>query len=167
MFKRCVAVSLACVLVSLLAGCGAPRPADAPLIPAPVGAVEPTCAAVAADNLMVGNWYVVRKQEGVAGEIQSLLTLEADGRMRQTTRVKQGRNIRSELRESGCWQGEPGKLVTKVSRSNGELIDFNDPIYTATYLVDKIDTTRLLYREGRPGAKATIAKRMPAGFKLQ
>ena len=167
MFKRCAVASLACVLVSVLAGCGAPRPPDAPLVPAPVGAVEPTCVPVAADNLMVGNWYIVRKQAGVAGEIQSLLTLEADGRMRQTTRVKQGRNIRSELRESGCWQGEPGKLVTKVSRSNGELIDFNDPIYTAVYLVDKVDTTRLLYREDRPGSKVTLAKRMPAGFKLQ
>ena len=167
MFKRCVAVSLACVLVSVLAGCGAPRPADAPLIPAPVGAVEPTCVPVAADSLMVGNWYVVRKQAGVAGEIQTLLILEADGRMRQTTRVKQGRNIRSELRESGCWRAEPGKLVTRVSRSNGELIDFNDPIYTATYLVDKVDTTRLLYKEDRPGSKVIMAKRMQASFKLQ
>lgn len=166
MFKRCAAVSSACVLVFLLAGCGAPRPDDAPVIPAPVGAVEPTCVPVKADNLMVGNWYVVRKQAGVAGEIQSLLTLDADGRMRQTTRVKQGRNIRSELRESGCWQVDQGKLVTRVSRSNGELIDFNDPIYRASYVVDKVDSTRLQYREDKPGSKAVIAKRMPAGFKL-
>ena len=167
MFKRRAVVSLACVLVAALSGCGAPRPADAPVIPAPVGAVEPACVPAAANNQMVGNWYIVRKQDGVAGEIQSLLTLDADGRMRQTTRVKQGRNIRSELRESGCWQADQGKLVTKVSRSNGELIDFNDPIYRAVYTVDKVDTTRLQYREDRPGSKIVLAKRMPAGFKLQ
>ncbi len=167
MFKRCAVVSLACVLVAALSGCGAPRPADAPVIAAPAGAVEPTCAPAASSNLMVGNWYVVRKQAGVAGEIQSLLTLDADGRMRQTTRVKQGRNIRSELRETGCWHSDQGKLVTKVSRSNGELIDFNDPIYTAAYVVDKVDATRLLYREDRPGSKVVLAKRMPVGFKLQ
>lgn len=166
MFKRCTAVSLASGLVVLLAGCGAPHPADVPVIPAPAGAVEPTCVPVKADNLLVGNWYVVRKQTGVAGEIQSLLTLEADGRMRQVTRVKQGRNIRSELRESGCWQADKGKLSTKVSRSNGELIDFNDPIYSASYIVDKVDATRLLYKEDRAGSKVIVAKRMPAGFRL-
>ena len=166
MFERCMSRWSVFGAVVLLSACGTPRPADAPLIPAPIGAVEPSCVAPASGNLMVGSWYLVRKQAGVAGEIQTLLVLGVDGKMRQTTRVKQGRNIRSELRETGCWEASPTSLVTHVSRSNGELVDFQDPIYTARYVVEKVDTTRLLYREDRAGSKPVMAKKMPAGFQL-
>lgn len=149
-----------------LSACGIPRPNDAPLKPAQAGAVEPTCRAAAPGNTLIGNWYVVTKQSGVAGEIQTLLTLNADGKMRQQTRVKQGRNIRSELRETGCWEAPAGQLITKINRSNGELIDFADPIYTTTYIVEKSDSSRLVYREDRPGARAVFAKKVQDSFRL-
>jgi hypothetical protein len=109
---------------------------------------------------------VVRKQTGVAGEIQTLLTLSADGKMRQQTRVKQGRNIRSELRETGCWDAPAGKLVARVSRSNGELVDYRDPVYTNTYIIERNDATRLTYREDRPNSRPEVAQKVPPSFRL-
>ncbi len=160
---RCVWVLSVCVLLS---ACGLPRPKDAPVLPAPSGAVAPTCVAATAGNQLVGSWYLVTKQSGVAGEIQTLLTLSADGSLRQQTRVKQGRNIRSELRETGCWEAPKGKLVTRVSKSNGELIDFNDPIYSTIYVVEKVDSTRLMYHEDRPNSRTLFAKKVQDGFRL-
>ena len=149
-----------------LTACGIPRPPDSALIPAPDGLVELVCTAPAAQHPLVGSWYVVRKQTGVAGEIQTLLTLSDDGKMRQQTRVKQGRNIRSELRETGCWDAPAGKLVTRVSRSNGELIDHRDPLYVTTYVIERVDANRLTYREDRPNARPEVAQKVPASFRL-
>lgn len=153
-------------LCLLLTACGLPRPKDAPVVPAPSGSVAPRCVAPTSGNALIGSWYLVTKQSGVAGEIQTLLTLSADGNLRQQTRVKQGRNIRSELRETGCWEAPNGKLITRVSKSNGELIDFNDPIYSTTYVVEKVDATRLMYREDRPNSKTLLAKKVQDGFRL-
>ena len=162
-YARGVWVLSACVL---LTACGLPRPKDAPVLPAASGAVAPVCVAPAADNRLIGSWYLVTKQSGVAGEIQTLLTLSANGNLRQQTRVKQGRNIRSELRETGCWEAPKGKLITHVSKSNGELIDFNDPIYSTMYVVESIDATRLVYREAHPGSRTLYAKKVQDGFRL-
>ncbi len=153
-------------LVLGLSACGIPRSDQAAVNPVTDQAVEPTCKATHAGNLLVGNWYVVTKQSGVAGEIQTLLTLSSDGRFRQQTRVKQGRNIRSELRETGCWESASGQLVTRASRSNGELVDFNDPIYTATYIIEKVESNRLMYRENRPQARSNFAKKVQDSFRL-
>jgi hypothetical protein len=109
---------------------------------------------------------VVRKQQGVAGEIQTLLTLSADGKMRQQIRVKQGRNIRSELRETGCWEAPPGKLVLRISRSNGEMVDYRDPIYTLAYLVERNDLRRLVFREDKPDSKPMTGQRVQDSFRL-
>jgi hypothetical protein len=70
------------------------------------------------------------------------------------------------LRETGCWEAPNGKLITRVSKSNGELIDFNDPIYSTTYVVEKVDATRLMYREDRPNSKTLLAKKVQDGFRL-
>lgn len=153
-------------LLLWLSACGLPRPTGAPVIQAPSGAVEPVCVPVAAGNPLIGSWYLVTKQTGVAGEIQTLLTLGADGKLKQQTRVKQGRNIRSELRETGCWDAPAGKLITRVSRSNGELIDFNDPIYTTAYVVEKVDANRLTYRPDRPDGRPAFAKKVQDSFRL-
>ena len=152
--------------LGLLAACGIPRPPDSALILAPDGLSEPVCVVPPAQHPLIGSWYVVRKQSGVAGEIQTLLTLSADGKMRQQTRVKQGRNIRSELRETGCWDAPIGKLVARVSRSNGELVDYRDPVYTNTYLIERNDSTRLTYREERPKSRPEVAQKVPASFRL-
>ncbi len=163
---RIVRASLVFALIGLLTACGLPRHKDAPVIQAPAGAVEPACAALSAANPLVGTWYLVSKQSGVAGEMQTLLTLSADGKLKQQTRVKQGRNIRSELRETGCWEAPAGKLITRVSRSNGELVDFNDPIYATTYVVEKVDANRLVYRQDRADSKPAFAKKVQDSFRL-
>jgi hypothetical protein len=161
-----VRASLSLTLFGLLTACGLPRHQDSPVIPAPAGAVEPVCVPPNAGNPLIGAWYLVSKQAGVAGEMQTLLTLSADGKLKQQTRVKQGRNIRSELRETGCWEAPAGKFITRVSRSNGELVDFKDPIYSTAYIVDKVDTNRLTYRLDRPDSKPSFAKKVQDSFRL-
>ncbi len=166
MFARHVCrwwVAIACVV---LAGCGIPRPTDAPLIIAPENLPELVCAAPSAGNPLVGVWYAMRKQAGVVGEIQTLVTLSADGKMRQQIRVKQGRNVRSELRETGCWEASAGKLVLKISRSNGEKIDYRDPIYTLTYVIERNDARRLVFREDKPGSRSVTGQRVQDSFRL-
>ena len=163
---RIVRTSVVFALIGLLSACGLPRHQDSPVIQAPAGAVEPTCVPLNAANPLIGSWYLVSKQAGVAGEMQTLLTLSADGKLKQQTRVKQGRNIRSELRETGCWEAPAGKLITKVSRSNGELIDFNDPIYITSYIVEKVDANRLIYRQNRADSKPALAKKVQDSFRL-
>ncbi len=164
--ERIVRASIVFAIIGLLTACGLPRHKDSPVIQAPAGAVEPVCVPLGAANPLVGTWYLVSKQAGVAGEMQTLLTLSADGKLKQQTRVKQGRNIRSELRESGCWEAPAGKLITRVSRSNGELVDFNDPIYATTYIVEKVDANRLVYRQDRADSKPAFAKKVQDSFRL-
>lgn len=163
---RLARASAVCALIGLLTACGLPRHKDAPVIQAPAGAVEPACTPVSAANPLIGTWYLVSKQAGVAGEMQTLLTLGANGKLKQQTRVKQGRNIRSELRETGCWEAPAGKLITRVSRSNGELIDFNDQIYSTSYVVEKVDANRLVYRLDRADSKPAFAKKVQDSFRL-
>jgi hypothetical protein len=158
-----VSVVTVCLVLS---GCGIPRPADSPLILAPENLPEPTCTAPEAGHTLTGVWYVVRKQQGVAGEIQTLLTLSADGKMRQQIRVKQGRNIRSELRETGCWEAPLGKLVLRISRSNGEMVDYRDPMYTLAYLIERNDSRRVVFREDKPGSKTMTGQRVQDSFRL-
>ena len=153
--------------LGLLAACGIPRPPDSALILAPDGLSEPVCVVPPAQHPLIGSWYVVRKQSGVAGEIQTLLTLSADGKMRQQTRVKQGRNIRSELREAGCWDAPAGKLVLRTHRSNGELVDYRDPIYVSTYLIDRNDAKRAVFREDKADSRLMTAQKVHASFRLQ
>ena len=155
------------VLVCLsLVGCGIPRPSDSPLRLAPENLPEPVCVAPAAGQALTGVWYVVRKQAGIAGEVQTLLTLSADGKMRQQIRVKQGRNIRSELRETGCWEASQGKFVLRISRSNGEMVDYREPMYTLTYLIERSDARRVVFREDKPDSKPATAQRVQDSFRL-
>jgi hypothetical protein len=136
------------------------------LLLAPENLPEPVCVAPSAEQSLTGVWYVVRKQADVAGEVQTLLTLTADGKMRQQIRVKQGRNIRSELRETGCWEAPQGKLVLRISRSNGEMVDYRDPMYTLTYLIERNDSRRVVFREDKPGSKPMTGQRVQDSFRL-
>jgi hypothetical protein len=163
--SRWCAAAVLSVLLGL-AGCGVPRPSDSPLILAPNDLPEPVCSAPAAGHVLTGVWYVVRKQAGVAGEVQTLLTLSADGKMRQQIRVKQGRNIRSELRETGCWEAPQGKLVLRISRSNGEMVDYRDPMYTLTYVIERVDARRVVFREDKPESRPATGQRVQDSFRL-
>jgi len=156
---------IALFLVLILAGCAQePVKPAAPIAPPPP--TEPACVAATSGSPLVGHWYVVRRLTGVVGEVQTLFTLTVDGKLKQQTRVKQGKNIRSELRETGCWSFDKSILRTQVTRSNGELVDFDDAIYTTTYQVDSVDGQKLVYRESRSGSKPLTAKKMPPGFVL-
>lgn len=166
MFKSGYSRWCVAALVLVLSGCGIPRPADSPLVIAPENLPELVCVPPAAGQTLTGVWYVVRKQTGVAGEVQTLLTLSADGKMRQQIRVKQGRNIRSELRETGCWEAPQGKLVLRISRSNGEKIDYRDPMYTLTYLIERADTRRVVFREDKPDSRPVTGQRVQDSFRL-
>ena len=149
-------------ILGVLSACtSTPQPPAA----TPVAPVEPACERQH-ESRLVGNWYMSRKLSGVAGEMQTLLTLQADGKMRQQTRVKSGRNIRSELRETGCWSSAEGKLTTHVTRSNGELVDVGDPIYRTIYRVDKVDARRLTIREDKPGSRPVTGERKPDQYRL-
>lgn len=161
-FSRCCVLAI----VLVLTGCGIPRPADVPLVIAPENLPELVCTAPTSGQSLAGVWYVVRKQEGVAGEVQTLLTLSADGKMRQQIRVKQGRNIRSELRETGCWEAPQGKLLLRISRSNGEKIDYRDPMYTLTYLIERADARRVVFREDKPDSRPVTGQRVQDSFRL-
>lgn len=149
-------------LLAALSACTSSPPSRPPT---PEVSPEPVCERPS-DTRLVGNWYLSRKLSGVAGEVQTLLTLQPDGKMRQQTRVKAGRNIRSELRETGCWSVADGKLTTRVLRSNGELVDFNDPIYRTLYRVEKVDARRLILREDKPGARSVSAERKSDQYRL-
>ncbi|MDN4016218.1 hypothetical protein [Zwartia panacis] len=150
----------------VLAGCGIPRPSDSPLVIAPENLPELVCQAPSAGQPLTGVWYVVRKQPGVAGEVQTLLTLSPDGKMRQQIRVKQGRNVRSELRETGCWDAPQGKLVLRIGRSNGEKIDYRESMYTLTYLIERVDNRRVVFREDKPDSRPITGQRVQDSFRL-
>lgn len=149
-----------------LVGCGIPRPSDSPLVIAPENLPELVCVPPSAGQPLTGVWYVVRKQAGVAGEVQTLLTLSPDGKMRQQVRVKQGRNVRSELRETGCWEAPQGKLVLRIGRSNGEKIDYRDPMYTLTYVIERLDARRVVFREDKPDSRPMTGQRVQDSFRL-
>ena len=166
MFARKFCRWFAIVLCIALSGCGIPRPADSPLIIAPENLPEPLCVVPPKEHALIGVWYVVSKQVGVAGEVQTLLTLSEDGKVRQQMRVKQGRNIRSELRETGCWDASAGKLALRINRSNGERIDYRDPIYTTTYIIERSDPKRIVFREDKPNSRPMTAQRVQNSFRL-
>ena len=149
-------------ILAVLSGCTA---TSQPPVATAAAPAEPACERQS-ESRLVGNWYLSRKLSGVAGEMQTLLTLQADGKMRQQTRVKSGRNIRSELRETGCWSSADGRLTTRVTRSNGELVDIDDPIYHSIYRVEKIDARRLTIREDKPGARPVTGERKPDQYRL-
>ena len=165
--RRALYGTVSALACTVLVGCAIPRPEGSAVIPAPQNLTEPVCIAPPVGNQLIGAWYILRKQTGVVGEIQTLLTLSPDGKMTQQTRVKQGRNIRSELREAGCWDAPAGKLVLRTHRSNGELVDYRDPIYVSTYIIDRNDAKRAVFREDKAESRPMIAQKVHASFKLQ
>jgi len=154
---------------AMLAGCAARAPAPPAPVPAakPAGPVAPApCEPAAAGSPLVGTWYGAGQQPGVRGELQTLMVLAPDGTLTLQRRVKAGRAIRSELREAGCWQYAGGVYATRITRSNGEPVDASDPIYRNQYRVEKVDASRLVYREGGQGGRAATFRKMRPGYRL-
>ncbi|MEI2418495.1 hypothetical protein V8Z80_20150 [Orrella sp. JC864] len=160
----------ACALtLSLAAGCSMPRQAPDAAPPAPAAAqapAQPEPCRPAGQSPLVGNWYSVSKQAGIKGEMRRLLVLQEDGSFRSETRHHDGRNLRAELRETGCWETAGNTYTTRVTHSNGEAVDAGDPIYRNTYRVEKVGATQLVTREDVPGARPVTARKMPPGYRM-
>ena len=142
-----------------LAGCAAPVSAP----PTPVAQV-PKCMAAAAGEPLVGNWLSVRKQKGVAGELRTLYTLNADGAMAYTEQLKRGKNPSQGLDEGGCWRRDRQTLVLQTLESNGAAVNLDDPIYTNRYTIVSASANALTLKAA-DGATIT-ARRMSPGYRL-
>lgn len=122
------------------------------------------CKPVAADDPIVGNWINKRTQKGVAGELRTLFTLQADGKMLYTEQVKRPRQPSQGLSENGCWWREGSQLVLKTLESNGVPIDNTDPIYTNHYAISSLTESKLHLRSAE-GVEYK-ADRMSPGYRL-
>ena len=126
----------------------------------------PACVPVKSGDPMVGTWYSSSKPRGVSGDFQSLTVLRADGTMAYETQLKIGRKTRPALRESGCWTVADGVYTMRTTVSNGEIVDFDDPIYLNRYRVEKVEQAKLTLRELKSGGQVVTARRMPQGYRL-
>jgi len=162
---RCAGILAAAALAGCVARqASAPGPAPAPRPAEPSGPAP--CEPAAPGSPLVGVWYGTSQQPGVRGELRTLMTVGQDGSFTLQRRIQAGRAIRSELRESGCWQYADGIYSTRVTRSNGEVVDGSDPIYRNAYRVGKVDAERLVYRENKPGAPTATFRKMRPGYRL-
>ncbi|HHU95295.1 MAG TPA: hypothetical protein GXX62_09485 [Alcaligenaceae bacterium] len=134
------------VLGGVIAACSSFPP---PATPA-ADKKELLCQPVAADEAVVGNWLSKRSQKGVVGELRTLFTLQADGRMLYTEQLKRPRQPSQGLSESGCWWREGDQVVLKTLESNGLPVDSDDPIYTNYYKIThrSADKLRLQSADG-------------------
>src|SRR5690606_18227913 len=84
-FTRNPLVLLALTVV--VASCAVPP--EAPK----VEAGPPACTAAQPGDGLVGNWLAVRKQKGVAGELRTLFTLNADRSEEHTSELQSRENL--------------------------------------------------------------------------
>ncbi|MBR8654460.1 hypothetical protein KDH83_14250 [Achromobacter sp. Marseille-Q0513] len=150
----------------ILAGCVARKPAAITEAKPEGPPKPPACVPVKSGDPMVGTWYSSSKPRGVSGDFQSLTVLRADGSMAYETQLKIGRKTRPALRESGCWTVADGVYTMRTTVSNGEIVDFDDPIYLNRYRVEKVEQAKLTLRELKSGGQVVTARRMPQGYRL-
>lgn len=150
------------VLVSsVLAACSSLTPPP----PAKDKAKAPQiCEPAAADDALIGNWLNKRTQKGVAGELRTLFTLQADGRMLYTEQLKRPRQPSQGLSESGCWWRENDQLILKTLESNGLPVDDTDPIYTNAYIISHHNTDKLKLKSNEGVSYDT--ERTSPGYRL-
>lgn len=135
------------VVGSVIAACSMYPPAPSP---APEAKATSLCQPAAIDDVLIGNWLSKRKEKGVAGELRTLFTLQADGRMLYTEQLKRPRQPSQGLSESGCWHRKGEQLILQTLESNGLAVDNTDPIYTNNYTVShsSADKLRLNSQDG-------------------
>lgn len=140
---------------AVLAGCAVST--------APQQEQDTRCKPAAANDNLVGNWLSVRKQSGVAGELHTMFTLNADGTMAYAERLKRGRQPSQGLSETGCWERDGQGIKLRTLESNGSPVDLQDPIYVNRYQVKSLSGSRLqLLFQG-----ATLdARKMPPDYRL-
>ncbi|WP_313625594.1 hypothetical protein [Achromobacter sp.] len=156
---------VACAIL-ILAGCAARKPA-AITEGKPAEAAKPVaCEPAKAGDPMIGTWLSNSRPKDVAGDMQSLIVLSADGTMSYESLLKIGRKTRPALRETGCWSVADGIYTMRTTQSAGEPVDANDPIYLNRYRVEKVDKTKFALRELKTGGMQLTARRMPTGYRL-
>lgn len=150
----------------LLAACQTMAPTPTPQAQTTTSAAPavPACQPVLPDDPMVGNWLSKRTEKGVAGELRTLFTLQADGKMLYTEQIKRPRQPSQGLSETGCWWREGGVLVLKTIESNGAKVDEDDPIYVNRYDIQKNTSQQLQLRDSS-GLRIKAAKTSP-GYRL-
>lgn len=155
---RAVSYGVAMAALLFLAGCAtsSTESSKAPEDPR-------TCAVAPANEPLVGNWLSVRKQTGVAGELHTLFSLNADGTMGYVVQLKRARKPSQGLSESGCWSREGNELVLHTLKSNGEDVDPRDPIYVNRYVIVSQQASGVVLQH--QGVR-TQARRMPADYRL-
>lgn len=146
---------LALFASAMLAGCAVST--------APQLQVDTSCKPAAANDSLVGNWLSVRKQSGVAGELHTLFTLNADGTMAYSERLKRGRQPSQGLSETGCWERDGQGIKLRTLTSNGSDVDLHDPIYVNRYQITAFSGTTLDL--GFQGATLR-ARKMPPDYRL-
>lgn len=156
--SRCRSLLTGIAGAALLAACAAPEP------PKPQEPAAPGCQAAAAGDALVGNWLSVRKQKGVAGELRTLYTLNADGTMAYTELLKRGKHPSQGLSETGCWEHANQTLILQTLTSNGMPVNLDDPIYTNNYAITSANAENLRLVDA-DGARIT-ARRMSPGYRL-
>lgn len=164
------AVLGACAALAL-AGCAVKKPA-APPAGAASGAASVNaagviaCQAQEASNPLIGTWYAVSTPRGMAGQMQTVTVLKPDGTMSYESQLKVGKRIRPALRETGCWTYTNGIYTMQTTRSNGEPVDIEDPIYRNRYRVERVDAQRMTLREDIKGGQSSSAKKMAPNYRL-
>lgn len=146
-------------LLVLVGGCAVQRPAAPPAqAPAPV-----KCQPVSQSDPLVGNWFGVRKQKGVTGELRVLIGLRADGSMTYQEQLKRGSRPAQALNEAGCWSAKGNVLTLHSLESNGEPVEPEDPIYRNQYSIETRSADRLVLQHENG---ALVARRMPSDYRL-
>lgn len=151
-----------CLAVGVVAA-GCAVKSNKPAAPSAAVPVQVQCQAAKAGDATVGNWYGVRTQRGVAGQLHVLIRLKADGTMSYEEQLKRGKKPSQNLGETGCWQHEQQTLVLRTLRSNGEKVESDDPIYSNRYTVSS-QTQQALVLNGHQGQLR--ARRMPDNYRL-
>ncbi|CAM4042808.1 hypothetical protein [Bordetella tumulicola] len=151
----------------ILAGCAVRKsvPIEQALAE-PAGMVAVKCQPAEAGSKLIGTWQSNTRPRGVAGDFRALIVLAADGSMAYDSQVKVGKRIRPGLREAGCWQMADGVLTLQTTKSYGEPVDTEDPIYQNRYRLEKAEPARLTLRELRSGGQVITARRMQPGYRL-
>uniref|UniRef100_UPI00333E7C1B hypothetical protein n=1 Tax=Castellaniella defragrans TaxID=75697 RepID=UPI00333E7C1B len=150
-----------CLTAAALAAC-APTAPNVPVRKAEQP-VDVQCQAAAVGDALVGNWLNVASQQGVAGAIRTLYTLNPDGTMTYVQQIKRLRMPSQGLHESGCWYRDGKTLILRTVLSNGSPVNLDDPIYTNRYAILRADADNLRMR----GIDGVIdARRMAPGYRL-
>lgn len=153
--SRHVRLAFALAVVAGLAACAVPQKSQEDDLT--------TCRAAEPGDALVGTWLSIRKERGIAGELQTLFVLKADGTMAYAERLKRGRQPSQGLSETGCWQREGGALKLRTLESNGSPVDPRDSIYVNTYQIERSSGTNLVVQHQ---GNRLEARKMPPDYRL-